>query len=85
MTDDPLQAAIAVVEAYLDRSMIPDPEGAALQSFFHNLEDLRTFLIRHDPRAPVKALDLAGEHVGNDVARPGLVKRIKGKSSRSST
>ena len=27
--DDPIQAARAIVEAYLERSMIPDPEGAA--------------------------------------------------------
>lgn len=29
MTEDPLQAAIRIVEAYLERSMIPDPDGAA--------------------------------------------------------
>jgi ketosteroid isomerase-like protein len=29
MTDDPLLAAIKIVEAYLERSMVPDPEGAA--------------------------------------------------------
>jgi hypothetical protein len=29
MTDDPLAKACAVVTAYLERSMIPDPKGAA--------------------------------------------------------
>jgi hypothetical protein len=29
MSDDPLKAACAVVTAYLERSMVPDPEGAA--------------------------------------------------------
>ncbi|WP_367277374.1 hypothetical protein [uncultured Roseobacter sp.] len=27
-TPDPTTAAIAIVEAYLERSMVPDPEGA---------------------------------------------------------